>query len=159
MRPQRRYRAITSIALLCGAALILSCEVPKPMSESPEAPKGPTTMTLPSKKSRPQPSLSDLGPKGRRVKIIVLPGDASIEIDGSAARRRNGVVEIAGRVGDVRRLRVWKGAEQLQQDVTIEEAGASPAVIDLAAPRLKPGGDPGAAPAKRVDPLFAEEFE
>lgn len=156
-----KARTIAAFALLFGAALLPSCGEQKAElggSEAPEVLKGPM---LPSKKSRPQPALGDLGAKGRRVKVIVLPGDASVEIDGLAARRRNGVVEIAGRVGDVRRLRVFKGAEQLQQDVTIEEAGVSPAVVDLAAPRAEQGGgsEAGAAPVKRVNPLFAEEFE
>ena len=156
-------RTIAAFALLCGAALLPACEqrAPKPAGE--EAPGASRALSLPSHKSRPQPSLSDLGPKGRRVKVIVLPGDASVEIDGLSARRRNGVIEIAGRVGDVHRLRVLKGADQLQKDVTIEEAGVSPAVIDLAAPRPTPGGGAGtgtgAAPVKQIDPLIAEEFQ
>ncbi|HLM74129.1 MAG TPA: hypothetical protein VK459_15590 [Polyangiaceae bacterium] len=156
-----KARMIAAFALLVGAALLPSCGEQEAKLGSSEAPEGSKVSMRPSKKSRQQPALSDLGAKGRRVKVIVLPGDASVEIDGLAARRRNGVVEIAGRVGDVRRLRVFKGAEQLQQDVTIEEAGVSPAVVDLAAPRAKPGGGSGAgaAPVKRVDPLFAEEFE
>lgn len=154
-----RTQAIAAIALVCGAALVSSCDERAPVSGGSEAPETTKTITLPSKRSRPQPSLRDLGPKGRRVKIIVLPGDASVEIDGIAARRRNGVIELAGKVGDVRHLRVRKGAEQLQQDVTIEDAGVSPAVVDLTASRPKPAGSQGAEPIKRSDPLFSEKFE
>jgi hypothetical protein len=156
-------RGISAIALLCGAALLLSCEepTPPPPKTSDELAEQSDPLAITAKKKRVQPSLQDLGAKGRRVKVIVVPGDASVEVDGFGAKRRNGVIELTGRVGDVHRLRVYKGAEQLEQDVTIEEAGVSPAVLDLAAHVLKQGGgDEGvAAPAKKVDPLFVEEFQ
>jgi hypothetical protein len=103
-----------------------------------------------------QPSLKDLGPSGRRVKVIVLPGDAAVEVDGVAARRRDGVIELLGKVGEVRRLRVARGAESTEETVTIQESGASPPLIDLRAraPRLggKAASEP-AAPSAPGDPL------
>lgn len=157
----RRARAITALPLLGFAALLGACEEPAPAPSSPEAPSGDNELVaLASKKKRPQPTLQDLGAKGRRVKIIVLPGDASVEVDDFVARRRNGVVEITGRVGEVHRLRIFKGTEQLEQDVTIEEAGASPAVLDLAARPSNPDADGGSGPpGMRKHPLFAEEFK
>jgi len=147
------------LGLLCGAALLLSCEQPEPQTRGSEAPvEKPDPLAITSKKRRLQPSLRDLGEKGRRVKVIVLPGDASVEIDGVAAGRKNGVIELVGRVGEVRRLRVFKGAEQLEENVTIEEATASPAVLDLAALSPKQGGD-NKAPIKPGGLQLAPKFE
>lgn len=92
-----------------------------------------------------QPALKDLGPTGRRVIVMVLPGDASVEVDGIAVRRRDGVVELLGKVGDVRRLRVLKGAQSIEKDVTIQEAGASPALLDLNARASGAGAGAGSA--------------
>jgi hypothetical protein len=159
---RRRARAAMALPMLCCAALLVACEAPEPAPSSSVPPSsGNDLVAMASKKKRRQPTLHDLGEKGRRVKVVVLPGDASVEIDGFAARRRNGVVEITGRVGEVHRLRIFKGTEQLERDVTIGEASASPALVDLAVRPMKPGGDDGrtGAPVKRVDPLFAEEFK
>jgi WD40 repeat protein len=111
--------------------------------------------------ARALPSLKDLGPSGRRVKVTVLPGDAEIEIAGVVARRRDGVVELTGKVGDVRRLRVSKGAAYIEQDVTIKDWSASPELIDLAAKILARSAPTG--PLKpgqgKFAPLMPDEFE
>ncbi|WP_437935887.1 hypothetical protein [Sorangium sp. So ce341] len=73
-----------------------------------------------------------LGPNERRVPLIVLPGDALVEVDGQPAYRRNGVIDLTGRVGDVRRVRVWKGRKAApEKEVTIQEPQPSPPVVDL----------------------------
>jgi hypothetical protein len=111
-----------------------------------------------------QPSLKDLGPSGRRVKVIVLPGDAAVEVDGVAARRRDGVIELLGKVGEVRRLRVARGAESAEESVTIEESGASPPLVDLRARAPSSAGagkappEPAAPPAG-TDPLKQDIFK
>lgn len=86
---------------------------------------------LRSEEARPQLLLKDLGPTARRVKIIVLPGDAAVEIDGVPIRRRDGIIELTGKVGEAHRLRAVKGVQYLERDVTIQEAGASPPLLDL----------------------------
>jgi hypothetical protein len=114
-----------------------------------------------------QPSLKDLGPSGRRVMVLVLPGDASVEVDGAAVRRRDGVIELVGRVGDKRRLRVLKGAQSREQEVTLLEASAEPALIDMNAPLGKGGAGPvatassDASPAVKTpgNPLFSDKFD
>ena len=40
------------------------------------------------------PELVTLGSGERRVAVFVIPGDASVEVDGQLARRRNGAIEI-----------------------------------------------------------------
>ncbi len=79
----------------------------------------------------PPRSLKDLGPSGRRVSVIVLPGDAEVEVAGVVVRRRDGVIELIGQVGQALPLRVFKGDISIERDVTILDTGASPPLLDL----------------------------
>jgi len=73
-----------------------------------------------------------LGPDERRVMLFVLPGDATVEVDGRQAFRRNGFVELVGKVGEMRRLRVFKGARSTEEkNITIGDGVAMPSLIDL----------------------------
>lgn len=97
----------------------------------------------------------DLGPGERRFNVFVLPGDAAVEVNGVPVRRRDGVVELTGKVGDERRLRLTKGVQYHEEVVKLDEAGASPALLDLdarAAPPLGSGG--GARTAGSVLPPY-----
>lgn len=75
--------------------------------------------------------LKDLGADGRRAVVVVLPGDASVEISGNIVSRRHGLIELMGKKGDVFKLRVSKVGEYLEQDVVLTDTGASPALVDL----------------------------
>ena len=88
---------------------------------------------LPDEDASPPRSLKDLGPSGRRVSVIVLPGDAEIEVAGVVVRRRDGVVELMGQVGQALPLRVFKGDISIERSVTILDTGASPPLLDLTA--------------------------
>jgi serine/threonine-protein kinase len=81
-----------------------------------------------------------LGPDERRVPLLVVPGDALVEVDGQPAYRRDGAIDLIGKVGEVRRVRVWKGAkEALEKNVTIQESQPSPPLVDFnEAPPAKP---------------------
>lgn len=97
--------------------------------------------------------LAALGPDERRVAVIVLPGDALVEVDGQPVRRRDGVVELVGKVGEARRLRAFKGAKSTEEKlVTIQEGGASLALVDLDEPAPKVAR--GAGPVKRKPVTF-----
>jgi WD40 repeat protein len=77
-------------------------------------------------------SLADLGPDARRVKLTVLPADARVEVDGRTVARRDGFIELTGKVKETHRLHVWKGsALPWDWTVTIEASGASPPELDL----------------------------
>lgn len=73
-----------------------------------------------------------LGQDERRVALVVLPGDASVEVDGQPVRRRNGVIDLVGKLGDTHRVRVFKGSKTTaEKSVMIQESGAIPARLDL----------------------------
>jgi len=70
-----------------------------------------------------------------RVPLFVLPGDAVVEVDDVVVRRRHGTVELVGKVGSERRVRVFSGTTRTEeQNVKIEAMGTSPASIDARAP-------------------------
>lgn len=72
-----------------------------------------------------------LGSDEVRVAFFVVPGDAPVEVDGLPVRRRNGVIELVGKVGDVRRVRAFKGAKATEEkSVTIKAKGAEPSLLD-----------------------------
>lgn len=79
----------------------------------------------------PQRSLKDLGPDGCHVRVVVLPGDANVEVDGKPVRRNDGAVDLMGKRGDVVRLRVSRQGLFVEADVKIEVDGAIPPVIVL----------------------------
>ena len=83
-------------------------------------------------KSMPRLKARRLGPDERRVMVFVVPGDALVEVDGRPAFRRNGLIELVGKVGDVRKLRVFKGARSTgEKTITIGDLAATPSLVDL----------------------------
>jgi WD40 repeat protein len=112
---------------------------------------------------RTERTLEELGPTARRVKVIVLPGDAEVALDGVPILRRDGVVELLGKLGETRKLRVQRGAQYAEQDVTITDGGASPALIDLMATIAAKAGAGKASTPKpgkdAFDPLTPDALE
>jgi hypothetical protein len=149
-----------ALALLLGACGQPGPVAGLPLDEDPEADE----RALP-----PQPALRDLGLGARRVTVIVLPGDAAVEVDGVAAQRRDGVVELMGKVGQTHRLRVFKGVQSVEEEVTIRTGGAAPATIDLRKERpaaARPGGAGSTRPRAPVVPVapagkgvYTDQFE
>lgn len=106
---------------------------------------------------QPRRRAKDLGPDGRHVKVIVLPGDAEVTIGGAVMPRRSGAIELVGKKGDRVRLRASHRGEFLETDVTIEDQGASPAVVDLR-PKLVPPPSAGTSLKKRLIKIDIRSF-
>jgi hypothetical protein len=99
--------------------------------------------------SPPRANVPLLAPGERRVALFVVPGDASVEVDGQIVARRNGVVDLVGKVGDVRRVRVLKGEKSTEEKVvTIQNTEASPALLDLNEPGSRAAGGPLKGPVR-----------
>jgi serine/threonine-protein kinase len=86
-------------------------------------------------------------PRPRTVKLVVLPGDATVEVDGTNVTPSDGAVEITGALGSVHKVRLKSGDAEVVRDVAISEAGALPFKIELPAPSA-PAPAPS-APAPR----------
>src|SRR5262245_47785563 len=122
-----RWIALVALAVMMVAPA--ACER-KPKAEVSTPPPPPSEPTA-DVGAEIQPLLKDLGPGVRRVKVFVLPGDAEVESGDVPIRRRNGLVELTGKVGDTRLLRVSKGRKYIEEKVTITDQGAEPARIEF----------------------------
>jgi serine/threonine-protein kinase len=76
--------------------------------------------------------------------MVIVPGDASVEIEGVPVRSKDGVVELTGTLGSVHNVRVFKGKTEIERKVIITETGALPAKLELKTPSAT--GAPGKAP-------------
>lgn len=149
MSPRHAFLRAGALALALAAA----CGNGGPADTAPAslnaAPLEPSS--LPSGALPSPPLASPQLPDGtRRVNVIVLPGDALVEVDGTPARRRDGVIELLGRVDEVHRLHIYKGAASLDREVSIPEPGTSVPLVDLNAP------PPARAPAATAASSSAE---
>ncbi|WP_437738658.1 hypothetical protein [Sorangium sp. So ce1335] len=107
-----------------------------------------------------RPAAHRLGAGERRVKLLVLPADAVVEVDGVPMRRRDGVIELSGKVGQTHRVRVSRGARHGETTVTLTDAGASPPSLDLAAlARAARRSGRGLLPAAPAEPAAAEAVD
>jgi hypothetical protein len=82
---------------------------------------------------KPQRVTHGLDADERRVKLLVLPADAAVEVDGVPVRRRDGAIELSGKVGQTHRVRLSRDAQHAETTVTLKDSGASPPSLDLAA--------------------------
>lgn len=138
------------IFVAAAAMSLVACGQPPPGAGSGgPAASATATPVRAGLKAAARPELAFLGPGDRRVALVVVPGDALIEVDGQPAYRRDGVIDLTGKVGDVRRVRVWKGAKVEEKAVTIQEAQPSPPLVDLnEAPPPKPVAKAAKKPAR-----------
>jgi eukaryotic-like serine/threonine-protein kinase len=133
-----------------------------------------SAMTAPVAATAPPTATASVAPAPRTVRVAIGPPDASIEVDGVAAKLADGSVEVSGSLGSVHHVRVTRGSFDTERDVVVTQDGAMPAKIDLevgpkgprpggALPR--PGGAPtatgapGAGTTPPPAPTFKEKFE
>ncbi len=65
--------------------------------------------------------------------VVVLPTDARVQVDGRPILRRQGLVELTGKLHETRTVHAFKGTRACEWTVTLLETGTSPAVLDLEA--------------------------
>jgi serine/threonine-protein kinase len=71
---------------------------------------------------------------------VILPTDATVEIDGEKAEAHDGVLDVVGALGSVHRVRLSKDKNQFEGDVSVTEAGAMPPKLELPAGKAAPLG-------------------
>ncbi|NUP09861.1 MAG: serine/threonine protein kinase [Polyangiaceae bacterium] len=69
--------------------------------------------------------------KARTVKLVVIPEDATVTIDGNTATVKKGVVEISGSLGSVHKVKLQVGKQELEEDVVVSDGGALPPKLQL----------------------------
>lgn len=122
----------TILFLICAAMVGCSSsgETKAWDAGAPSSSAAPTRARLTSKESSrvEQPVLAE---DQVRVPLFVLPGDARVEVDGVQVRRRQGTIELVGKIGDEHRVRVVSDTMQTdEQIVKITATGTEPALID-----------------------------
>ncbi|MGK3988199.1 protein kinase [Sorangium sp. So ce136] len=103
-------------------------------------------------------------PPKRRVRVVIWPEDALVELEGERATTTDGVLEINGRLGSTYKVRVFKGPVQVTTEVAITEGGAYPAKVELPvaharpAPTTKASAPPGSGTTRpTVPPGFTHD--
>lgn len=148
---------IAALVLLGKAVLGRSPDTPSPQpsgvySAEPFLPPSSVPTQVPT--APPEPSVvekqtpeSDV----KRFSLVILPEFASVEIDGKPATVKNGNVEVAGPLGRVFLVKVFKNAYSVEQKVTITEQGVLPNKVNLYAPKVSSpeGAGPSAPPQKK----------
>jgi eukaryotic-like serine/threonine-protein kinase len=182
-RARARWAAPAAAGLMVAAGLIafslsrgsslkegspasgLSMSVVDAVALPPPAPPAPSASVTSS--VAPLPAL-------QQGKLIVLPADASVEIDGKPAKVEGGEVTIEGALGSRHQVRLIKGKNERRGEVVMTDTGASPAMMELdtakpspaAPPRAKATGAPKAtalpiAPktTSSEEPLIPDKFK
>jgi eukaryotic-like serine/threonine-protein kinase len=89
--------------------------------------------------------------KPKRVQVVILPPDASAEVEGQPATVKDGILELSGKQGSVFRVRVFKGKGrdlgETTVDVVVTEQGPLPPKIEVKAGTVVQIPRPGATDA------------
>jgi hypothetical protein len=67
----------------------------------------------------------------RRVRVVILPSDATVEVEGEERKVSNGILDIEGTPGSVHRVRVFKDKSETTADVVVTLEGAVPPKIEV----------------------------
>lgn len=104
------------------------------------------------------PSVTPEPANERIVKLVVIPEDATVTVDGNPVTVKRGVVEIKGALGTVHKVSLTASGPkkaEMEEDVSITESGAFPPKLELdlktgagkpSGAALPPGGQPTATP-------------
>lgn len=91
----------------------------------------------------------------RRVSVVIVPADAAVEVGGGRMAAQNGIVAIQGALGNTHRVRLFKGKDEIVEEVAITETGALPAKLELVeatTPTKTTGSKPPAASSGAARP-------
>jgi serine/threonine-protein kinase len=103
-----------------------------PQPEPPRTPPPAVPTTAPVAAALAAPADSPL--PLRRVKVVVIPSDALVEVEGKLVPNSKGIFEITGALGSIHRVRVYRGKSEIRTEVIVTDAGPSPPRIDLQMP-------------------------
>jgi serine/threonine-protein kinase len=117
--------AVAAVALAGAGTYALT----RPQETAPVAPAT-TTTAPPPETATPQPP-PDLVVEDKRVKVVLIPDDASAEVEGKPVTIKDGLLELVGPPGKVFKVRVFKGISEVDAEVVVTEAGALPPKLEL----------------------------
>jgi serine/threonine-protein kinase len=133
------------IAGMAGAALLLAGAAAAYVLARP-APVAQPTLAVTS-------ALSAGPEKPRTVRVVVIPAEATVEVDGAAIAPKDGLVEIHGALGSVHAVHVKAGDDEATTNVVVTEDGALPPKIELHPAAAKTPSAKTAPPLKGALPI------
>jgi serine/threonine-protein kinase len=161
-----------ALAALGGVGVYFATRVPaatpQPAAQTqPEAPPAPPPTPTPTATAAPvETAAAPAPPAVPRVKVLILPPDASVMVEDKLVPVKDGEVEISGPLGSRHKVKVWKGkSPPVEQDVVVTESGAFPLKVEFKYGALKPAttgapATPGApATAPPAQPGIIDKFE
>ncbi len=135
--------AAVSVALLGGLALkFMGSDPPPPSGASGgvvatanatvSAAAAPTATgqgpdVTPSQQGSESPKVAEAVTRS----LVILPEDAEVTVNGTATKVRKGYVELKGAPGDVFKVLVKKGADSIDEDVSITKDGLNPGKLEV----------------------------
>jgi serine/threonine-protein kinase len=136
--------ALGGMALLglggLGAVKLFAPAAPPAVVSAPIAAATPTIA--------PQPvPTAPAATRDRIVKLVVLPVDALVEIDGVPVPVKRGIVEVTGLLGSVHKVKLTLGKDEIIEDVVVTESGALPAKLEIEKEKSKSGKAAGTSTA------------
>jgi serine/threonine-protein kinase len=151
--PRRSREAITLAAGLAAVIVggTLAYRVMRPDEPAPR----PATTTATAAPT----SAATADAKPRMVKLVILPAEATVEVDGEKTPISDGTIEIKGLVGSVHKVHVTTSDGETTRDVVVSESGAIPPKVEgpkAADPKPKAGTAP-VTPAKTA-PKHADDL-
>lgn len=121
-----------------------------PAPVSPPPPPAATTDTTPAPPKEVAP---------KRVKVVIIPDDAKVEVEGEQTELKGGLLELEGKPGKVFKVKASKGTGETEVEVVITEAGALPPKVEVEAGKKSvikrqplPGAAPTAEPKEQPSP-------
>ena len=133
------------IAGMAGAALLLAGAAAAYVLARP-APVAPAV----SAALTPAPSAAPQ--KARTVRLVVIPSDATVDVDATPIVPKDGLVEIHGALGSVHAVHVKAGDDETTTNVVVTEDGALPPKIEIR-PTLAKSPSVKTAPLKGALPI------
>jgi serine/threonine-protein kinase len=150
--------AVGLIALVIGLALRSPASAPP--SELPTSAQTTPAPTAKDPRVEPAPTAKEAPSDGKRtVKLVIVPGDAEVEVEGQRTPANDGVIDLVGALGSVHRVRIRKGKAETQQDVIITEIGAMPPKLEIAAAATRGGPLPKASAKSKLPAEIIEKFQ
>ena len=147
--PASGGRAIAAGALL---SLVLGGALAYKVLPRPSPSEGAAASAAGESASAPRVSsaapVAPVAPRTHTVNLVIFPEGASVEIDGSPAVVKDGVVAITGALGSVHKVRVSSGDDHMTSNVVVAESGAVPPKMQLEV-KAKPAPSAGAPPVVR----------
>ena len=143
---------VVAAALGFGAYALLAVPPPPtqaPASAAPAASTAPAATTVPAAATASEAaaaSAAAAAPKPRNVKLVIVPSNASVEVDGVRVKAVDSVVEITGPIESKHRVRLSKDGAESVTEVTITDSGAAPPKVELVGTKPKPSGSAAPKP-------------